>query len=168
MVAVMSLSAVILELKKRKYVTASTFSLSVCHEVQGPDAVIFVSWMLSFKPSFSLSSFTLIKRLFSFSSLSAVGVVSSAYLRLLIFLLAILIAAFDSSGLPFHMVYSAYKLNKQDEICSLVILLSPFWTSQLFHVLFCCFLTHIQVSWKIGKVVLYSWYRSTRILYSYI
>ena len=44
--------------------------------------------MLSFKPTFSLSSFTFIKRLFSASSLSAIRVVSSAYLRLLIFLLA--------------------------------------------------------------------------------
>jgi len=43
--------------------------------------------MLSFKPTFSLSSFTFIKRLFSYS-LSAVRVVSSAYLRLLIFLQA--------------------------------------------------------------------------------
>jgi len=46
--------------------------------------------MLSFKPIFSLSSFTFIKRLFS-SLLSAIRVVSSAYLRLLIFLPAILI-----------------------------------------------------------------------------
>jgi len=47
--------------------------------------------MLSFKPIFSLSSFTFIKRPFSYSSLSAIKVVSSAYLRLLIFLPAILI-----------------------------------------------------------------------------
>ena len=40
--------------------------------------------MLSFKPTFSLSYFTFIKRLFSFSSFSAITVVSSAYLRLLI------------------------------------------------------------------------------------
>ena len=46
--------------------------------------------MSSFKPSFSLSSFTFIKRLFSSSSLSAVTLVSSAYRRLLMFLLAIL------------------------------------------------------------------------------
>ena len=44
--------------------------------------------MLSFKPTFSLSSFTFIKRLLSSSSLSAIRVVSSAYLRLLIFLCA--------------------------------------------------------------------------------
>ena len=52
-----------------------------------------VFWMLSFKPAFSLSSFTFIRRLFSSSSLSAIRVVSSAYLRLLIFLPAILILA---------------------------------------------------------------------------
>ena len=53
----------------------------------------FVFWMLSFKSTFSLSTFTFIKRLFSSSSLSAIRLVSSAYLRLLIFLPAILIPA---------------------------------------------------------------------------
>ena len=48
-----------------------------------PDAMIFVFWMLSFKPTFSLSSFTFIKGLLSSSSLSAIRMVSSAYLRLL-------------------------------------------------------------------------------------
>ena len=43
------------------------------------DAMIFVFWMLSFKPAFSLFSFTFIKRLFSSSPLSAIRVVSSAY-----------------------------------------------------------------------------------------
>ena len=56
----------------------------------GPDALIFIFWMSSFRPTFSLSTFTFIKRLFSSSSLSAIRVVSSAYLRLLIFLPAIL------------------------------------------------------------------------------
>ena len=79
----------------------------------GPDAMILVFWMLSFKPTFSLSSFTFIKRLFSSSLLSAIGVVSSAYMRLLIFLPAILIPACVSSSLAFQMMYSAYKLNKQ-------------------------------------------------------
>ena len=85
-----SLSAVILEPKKIKSVTVFSFSPSIYHEVMGPDAMILILWMLSFKPAFSLSSLTLIKRLFSSSSLSAIRVVSSAYLRLLIFLLAIL------------------------------------------------------------------------------
>ena len=51
-----SLSAVILEPKKIKSVTASTFPPSICHEVMGPDAMILAFWMLSFKPAFSLSS----------------------------------------------------------------------------------------------------------------
>ena len=67
------------------------------------------------KPIFSLSSFTFIKRLFSSSSLSAIRVVSSAYLRLLIFLPAILIPACASSSPAFLMMYSAYKLNKQGD-----------------------------------------------------
>ena len=106
-------SAVILQPKKIKSVTVSTVSPSICHEVMGPDTMIFVFWMLSFKPAFSLSSFTFIKGLFSSSSLSAIRVVSSAYLRLLIFLPAILIPACASPSLAFHMMYSAYKLNKQ-------------------------------------------------------
>jgi len=93
---------------KIKSVTVSTVSPSIYHEVIGPDATIIAFWMLSFKPAFSLSSFTFIKRLFS-SSLSAIRVVS-AYLRLLIFLPAILIGACALSRLAFHMIYSAYKL----------------------------------------------------------
>ena len=69
--------------------------------------------MLSFKPTFLLSYFTFIKRLFSSFLLSAIRVVSSAYLRLLIFLPEILIPVCSSSSLAFFMMYSAYKLNKQ-------------------------------------------------------
>ena len=65
-----------------------------------------------FKPAFSHSSFTFIKGYFS-SSLSAIRVVLSAYLRLLIFLLAILIPS--SSNQAFCMMYSSYKLNKQGD-----------------------------------------------------
>ena len=57
-------SAVILETKKIKSDTLSTVSPSISHEVMGPDPMILVFWMLSFKPTFSLSSFTFIKRLF--------------------------------------------------------------------------------------------------------
>ena len=74
----------------------------------------FCFLMLNFKPAFSLSSFTFIKRFFS-SSLSAIMVVSSMYLMLLIFLLAILILPCASSSRAFHMMYSAYMLNKQDD-----------------------------------------------------
>ena len=107
-------SAVILEHRKVKSDTVSTVCPSICREVKGVDAMILVFWVLSFKPTFSLSSFTFIKRLFS-SSLSAIRVVSSAYLRLLIFLLEILIPACASSSLAFLMMSSAYKLNKQGD-----------------------------------------------------
>ena len=70
--------------------------------------------MLHFKPTFSLSFFTLIKKVFSSSWLSAIRVVSSAYLRL-IFLLAILIPAYNSSTLAFCIMCSEYKLKKQGD-----------------------------------------------------
>ena len=50
----------------------SLLSLSTCNEVMGLDAMIFISWMLSFKPALSFSFFTFIKRLLSSSSLSAI------------------------------------------------------------------------------------------------
>ena len=104
-------STVILEPPKIK---SDTVSPSICHEVMGPDAMILVFWMFSFKPAFSLSSFNFIKKLFS-SSLSAIKGVSSAYLRLLIFLPEILIPACASSSPAFYMIYSACKLNKQGD-----------------------------------------------------
>ena len=107
-------SAVILESNKIQTVTVSIVSPSICHDVMGPDAMILVFGMLSFKPTFSLSSFTFIKSLFS-SSLYAIRVVSSVYLRLLKFLPAILTPACASSSLAFLMMYSAYKLNKQGD-----------------------------------------------------
>ena len=110
-----SLSVLILELKKIKFDTVSTFSPSIYHEVIGPDAMIFVFWMFSFRPAFQVSSVIFIKRLFGSSSLSVIKVVSSAYLRLLIFLLTILIPACASSSLTFHIMYFAYKLNKQGD-----------------------------------------------------
>ena len=71
-------------------------------------------WMLSFKPAFSLS-FTPIKRLFGSSSLSAVKVVSSAYLKLLMFFLSVLIPACNSSSSACLMMCSVYRLNKQGD-----------------------------------------------------
>ena len=59
-----SLSTVILESKKRKSVTTSTFSPFICHVVMGLDAMILVFLIFSLRPVLSLS-FTLIKRLFS-------------------------------------------------------------------------------------------------------
>ena len=123
-----SLSAVILEPKKIVSHCFHCFPIYLpwsdgtgCHDD--------LSFLLSFKPTFSLYSFTFIKRLLS-SSLSAIRMVSSAYVR---FLWAMLIPACASSSLPFPMMYSAHKLNKQGDDISLDILLSQFGTSLLFH-----------------------------------
>ena len=126
--------AVILEPKKIKSLTLSIVSPSICHEVMGQDAMIFVfeCWVLTqlFHSPLSLSLRG------SSVPLSAMRVVSSAYLRLLIFLPAILIPACASSSPAFLMMYSAYKLNKQVTIYSLDVLLSQFGTSLLLHVCF--------------------------------
>jgi len=136
----------------------------------GLDAVILVFWILSFKPTFSLSSFTFIKRLFS-SSLSAIRVVSSAYLRLLIFLLAILIPACASSSLAFRMMhYSAYKLNKQGVNIQPWRTPFPIWNQSVFPYLVLTvaswlayrFLSRqvrwsgIPISWRIFRSLLWS------------
>ena len=73
-----------------------------------------MNW-LSVKPAFPPSSFTLIKRLSSFSSLSAIKMASSIYVRLLMFLLAILIPVCDLSSPAFSITYSAWKSNKQGD-----------------------------------------------------
>ena len=120
----------------------------------GPDAMILVFWMLSFKPTLSLSSFTFIKRLFSSSSLSAIRVVSSAYLRLLIFLPEILIPACASSRPAFLMIYSAYNSNKQGD--KTWHTLFPIWNQSVVPVLTVASFTCIQVSQEAGQVVWYT------------
>ena len=113
-----SLSAVILESRKVNSVTVSIVTKLFAMRASlkwDPDAMILVSSMLYFKPAFPLSSFTLIKRFFSSYLLSVIRMVSSAYLKLLIFLPAIMLPACASSSTVFHMMHSAYKLNKQDD-----------------------------------------------------
>ena len=144
-------STVILEPKKIKSVTVSIISSSICHEVMGSDAMILVFWVLSFKPTFSLSFFTFIKRLFSSSSLSAIRVVSSAYLTLLIFLPAVLIPAYASSSPAFRMMHSACKLNKQGDGIQPWRIPFPIWNQS---VVPCLVLT--VASWPAGQVVWYS------------
>ena len=117
---------VILKPKKIKSVTFSIVSPSICHEMMGLDAMMLVFWMLSFKPTFSFCFYTFFKRLFSSSSLSAIRVLSSGYLRLLIFLPEILIPACASSSLAFCMMYSEFKLNKQGD--NMQPWGTPFWT----------------------------------------
>ena len=115
-----------------------------------------------FKPTFSLSSFTFIKTLFSPSLLSAIRVVSSVYLRLLIFLLEILIPACASSRLAFRTMYSAYKLNKQGDNIQPWRTTFPIWNQS---VVPCPVLT--VASWpgqgQAGQVVWYSHLRGLKV-----
>ena len=147
-------STMILEPKKIKSISVSTFFPSTCHEVMGPDAMILVFWMLSFKPAF----YTLPKRFFSSTSLFRV--VSSAYLRLLIFLPTILIPACASSSLAICMMYSAYKLITRLTIYSLDILLSQFGPSLLFHVQFLLLLLDLNTGFSGGRYgnIIQVWY----------
>ena len=103
-------SAVILEPLKIPSVTVSIVSPSIPHEVMGPDAMIFIFWMLNFKPTFSLSSFTFIKEafqfLFTFCHKGSVICISEV----------IDISPVCASSSPaFRMMYSEYKLNKQGD-----------------------------------------------------
>ena len=70
---------------------------------------------INFKTALSLSSLTLIKRLFSSFLRSAIRVISYAYLRLLMFLLPILTPAYNSSSPAFLIMCSGYRLNKQGD-----------------------------------------------------
>ena len=54
-----SSSTVILKPKKAKFVTVANFLPSICHEVMGLDAMIFIFLLVSFKLTFLCSSFTL-------------------------------------------------------------------------------------------------------------
>ena len=100
----------ILEPKKRKVVTTSTSSPSICHAVIGPDAMILVFLIFSLK-------------LYSAPSPASRGSLVplhflpllSTYLRLLMFLLPILIPTCNSSSPAFLMMCSVYRLNKQGD-----------------------------------------------------
>ena len=114
--------AVILEPKKIKSLTISIVSPSICHEMMGLDTMILAFWMLFLEPTFSLTSFIFISSL-----LSAVSVVSSSYLRLLIFLLVLLIPTCDSSRPALLMMYSEYKLNQHGDNIQPWSTLFPIW-----------------------------------------
>ena len=109
-----SSSAVILEPPKIKSATVSIVSPSICQEVMGPNAMILVFWMLNFKPTFLLSSFTFIKRLFS-SSLSAIRVVSSTISKVIDISPTNLDSSLCFIQPSIWMLYSACKLNKQGD-----------------------------------------------------
>ena len=94
---------------------------------QMPWSAFFECWVLSqlFQSPLSLSSRGYLL------SFSAIRVISSAYLRLLIFLLAIFIPACASSSLTFHMMYSVQKLNKQGDNIQLWCTAFPIWNQSV-------------------------------------
>ena len=122
----------------------------------GLDAMICVFWKLSFVAAFSLSSFTFIKGLFSSFSLSAIGVVPSSSEVVDISLSSL---DYDLSNPAFHMMYSAYKVNKQGDCIQPWHTPFPVWNQS---VVPCLVLT--VASWpvyrflkKVGKVAWYSY-----------
>ena len=148
--------AVLLEPKKIKICHSFHFFPFYFHKVMGLDTMIFFEcWVLS---QLFHSPRTFIKRLISSSLLFSVRVVSSAHLKLLIFLLAILISACDSSSLAFHMIYSTYKLNKKGDIIQPCFTLFPIVKKISFFMFGsnCCFLIFIQVSQETGEVLWHS------------
>ena len=108
-----------------------TVSPSISLDMMGSDAMILVFWMLVLgQHSHARLSF-FVKSLFSFYSLYALSVLSSGYLRLLIFLPEILIPACASSSPAFHM-YSAHNLNKQGENIQPWLIPFPIWNQSIF------------------------------------
>ena len=123
-------SAVILEPPKLKSLTISIVSPSIYYEVMGLDAMIFVFWMLSYKPTFSLFLFHFHQEALS-SLLSAIRVVSSTYLSLLLFLPEILIPACTSSSPAFLMMIKPWSPAFQADSLSSWGVIHIYWTSHL-------------------------------------
>ena len=124
------MAAMIWESKKIKSVTVSIVFPSIAMNWWDwmPWSWFFNCWVLS---QLSPLPFTFIKRLFSSSSLSAIRVVSYAYLRFLIFLPAILISACVLSSPTFCMMYSEYKLNKHSDNIQPWHTPFPIWTQSV-------------------------------------
>ena len=127
-------SAVILEPQKINSATVPTVSPSNFPWSDGTRCHDLTFLNGDFQDNVFTLLFQFLKMLFSSSSLSAIKVMSPTYLRLFIFLPAILIPACASSSPAFLMIYSAYKSNKQGENIHFDILFCWFGTSLLFHV----------------------------------
>ena len=127
-------SAVILEPPKIKPVTDSIVSPSICHEVMGPDAMIFSFWKLNCEPGFSLSSFTFIKRLFSSSSLSPL---EWCHLHVWGYWYFSQQSWFQLVLCPdWHFKWCTLHISLMSRVAVLDVLLSQFGTSLLFQVQF--------------------------------
>ena len=113
--------------------------------------------MLSFKPAFTLLSTSSRGSLVPLCFLPLKWYHLSAW-DFLVFFLTVLIATCDSSSLAFCMMYSAYKLKKQDDNIQPWHMPFPTWNQSVVpcSVLTCCFFSCIQFSQEAGKVVWYS------------
>ena len=133
-------SAVILEPPKIKSATVFTVSPSISYEVMGLDVMILVFWMLSFKPTFSLSL-----SLSSRGPLVLLHFLPYGWCHLHIwgywyFSWQSWIPACASSSPAFLMMYSAYKLNKQADNIQTWRTPFPIWNQSSSN---CCFLSCI-------------------------
>ena len=111
------------------------FSSIICHEGIGPDDMIFVfeCWVLSqlfYSPLLFHPHQGALQFLFNFCH-SVVRVEPSAYLRLWLFLPAILIPACDSYSLAFRVMYFPCKLNKQGDNVQLWRTPFPIWNQSV-------------------------------------
>ena len=134
-------------------------SPSIYYAVMATDAMILVFWMLSFKPALSLSSFTSIKSflmrfLFTFCHNRGVICISvNWYFSQQSWFQIVLRPASTSSSTSFHMMYSAYKLNKQGANIQPWCTPFPIWNQSIFP---CCFLICTKVSQEADKTTWYS------------
>ena len=151
-----TMSAVILDSKKIKYVTVSAFPhlFAMKWWDQMPCCSFFEYWVLG---QVFHSSFIFIKRLFSSSLLTVIKVVSSAYLRLLILLQAVLIPACEHPAWHFTWCTLYRSLISRVTINRLTY---PFASLETVHCSMfstnCCFLSCIQISQEVGKMIWYS------------
>ena len=130
---------------KIKSATVSTVSPSICHEGMGPDAMILVFWMLSFKPTFSLSSFTFIKRLFSSSSLSSILYICTPELFIWVLLkrchkglmkiiFELIIRKLNKQSCDLPICFISIRIMNQELLCISVILI---WSNSKYKMITC-------------------------------
>ena len=131
--------------KKHKLESRLPGEISITSYMQMPWSSFSECWVLS---QHFHSPLTFIKRLFSSSLLSAIMVVLSAYLRLLLFIRAIFLLACDSCSPAFCVMYSAYKFNKQGDNMQPWHTPFPIWNQSVVPCL----------DWPLSSQLLYQWW----------
>ena len=119
--------------------------------------MILVFLIFSFKLAFSLCFFSLIKRLFSSSSLSAIRVVSSAYLKLVMFLPLTLIPLITVK----NRVFKFFLNYLRKPYVHLTVMSLWSWTVNLLQMLLLKFIKFRWLSLKLNRV--YQWPEMTTV-----